>query len=425
MRWWRVILLASVVALAPVAGAASGPLRVGTSGDYAPFSVVDAEGRVSGFDIAVAQAYAADRGRDLRLVPFRWPGLLADLETGRFDVVMSGVTVRPERSAAGRFTVPVASSGAVVLLRNEGSLRRLDDLDREGVRVAVNAGGHLERVTRARFPRAAVVAIADNAAVRQALHDDGIDAVVTDTTEAPAWLRSAPGWRAHGPFTRDRKAYLLRADQGDLARDLDGWILERERDGTLGRLRWAYLPPAATGVTATPLAALLAAVDERLALMPLIGATKRAADLPVDVPERETIVLDGAVASVRAAATRARTHAPTSEAIRGFFAAQIAAAKEIQTATATGPHAVDPLPVAELTTVLRPALTRIGARIAGIIIILPADLDGATVRPAADVALRAPGLSDRSRERISAAIVRVSRSRSAVPGSPHSAGGSN
>jgi len=425
MGWRRVILLVAVVSMAPRAVAASDPLRVGTSGDYAPFSVVDARGRVTGFDVAVAQAYATDRGHELQLVPFRWPGLLADLAAARFDVAMSGVTVRPERSAAGRFTVPVATSGAMVLLRDEGALRGLDHLDREGVRIAVNAGGHLERVTRARFPRATVIAMADNAAVRQALQDDRIDAVATDTMEAPAWLRLAPGWTAHGPFTRDRKAYLIRADRGDLAGDLDAWILERERDGTLARLRRAYLPPTATDVTATPLAALLAAVDERLALMPVIGATKRAADLPVEVRERETIVLDDAVASVRAAATRAHREAPAEDAVRGFFAAQIAAAKEIQKATATGPHAVDPLPAAELTTVLRPALARIGARIAAILVVLPAGLDGTTVRSAAEAALRVPGLSDRSRERIGAAIVQVSRSRRVAPGHPHDAGESN
>jgi cyclohexadienyl dehydratase len=46
-------------------------------------------------------------------VPLRWATLDRDFAAGRFDVVMSGVTVRPERSAAGRFSLPVAQSGAV------------------------------------------------------------------------------------------------------------------------------------------------------------------------------------------------------------------------------------------------------------------------------------------------------------------------
>ena len=87
-------------------------LRVGTSGDYAPFSMAYGD-RVAGswtpqgLDIAVAQAYARDRGLEIEWVPFRWPDLRRDLAGGRFDVAMSGVTQRPERSLVGRYTIPV------------------------------------------------------------------------------------------------------------------------------------------------------------------------------------------------------------------------------------------------------------------------------------------------------------------------------
>src|SRR5882724_6528427 len=77
------------------------PLRVGTSGDYAPFSVRAADGTLSGFDIEVARAYAAERGREIVFVPFRWPELGARFVAGDFDIVMSGVTVRPDRLVAG------------------------------------------------------------------------------------------------------------------------------------------------------------------------------------------------------------------------------------------------------------------------------------------------------------------------------------
>ena len=58
------------------------------------------------------------------------------------------------------------------------------------------------------------------------------------------------------------------------------------------------------------LAALLAALDERLALMPLVAQVKRARGLPVEVPERETRVLDAAVAAVGEAAAAARAGLP-------------------------------------------------------------------------------------------------------------------
>ena len=50
------------------------------------------------------------------------------------------------------------------------------ELDRPAVRIAVNQGGHLERVARARFPRATIAAIPDNAVVREALRAGKADA---------------------------------------------------------------------------------------------------------------------------------------------------------------------------------------------------------------------------------------------------------
>ena len=271
----RILLSAAALLLwiggLPASGVDPKPLRVGSSGDYAPFSIEsgDAGGELRGFDVALARAYAEDRDRPLELVRFRWPRLLADLEAGRFEVAMSGVTVRPDRSVAGRFSVPVAETGALVLARGTDRWRSLEDLDRSRVRIGVNAGGHLERVARIRFSRATLIAIPDNASVLRAFEEGQVDAVVTDTAEAPAWEGDAGDVVRLGPFTRDRKAFLVRADADELAADLDGWILERERDGTLARLRREHLGASGQPL-ATPLSALLAAVDERLSLMPSV-----------------------------------------------------------------------------------------------------------------------------------------------------------
>ena len=169
-------------------------LRVGTSGDYPPFSRAR-DGRPAdyeGFDIALARAYAADRKLTLEFVHFRWPRLMKDLQAGRFDVAMSGVTIRPDRSAAGRFTLSVVESGAVVLVSDADRFDELERLDLPRVRLGVNAGGHLERAARERFPHATLLAIPDNASVLRALREAHVDAVVTDTLEADVWQRGEP-----------------------------------------------------------------------------------------------------------------------------------------------------------------------------------------------------------------------------------------
>jgi cyclohexadienyl dehydratase len=396
--------------VAPAAsGEGAGKLRVGTSGDYAPFSV----GRgaaARGFDLELARAFAAERGRDLEIVTFRWPNLARDLAAGRFDVAMSGVTVRPERSLAGRFTVAVAESGAVAIVRDPARHRSLDALDDRELRIGVNAGGHLERVARARFPSATLVAIPSNPAVAKALSEGLVDAVVSDTLEAPGWLAEAPGAEALGPFTRDRKAYLVRAGRADLAAEIDAWLLAREADGTLARLREEHLGDAGPR-TATPLAALVAAIDERLALMPLVAAAKQRAGLPLEAPGREREVRERGVAAAREAAREAGVAAPPDEAVGALFEALVAAAKEAQRAARGVDEVGEDAEAPDLDGELRPALLRIGERIAWLAVRLPEGLREAEIALALRDGVREPGLGEPSLRALAAAIAELVRPR--------------
>jgi cyclohexadienyl dehydratase len=382
------LLLALIAAITPAAAQQAAPLRVGVSGDYPPFSFPSEEDprKLEGFDLAVGRAYAADRHRRLEIVGFRWPELLSDLAADRFDVAMSGITIRPERSIAGIFTVPVVASGAVVLAREDAGFADLASLDHPAARIAVNQGGHLERVSRVHFRSATLIAIPENAAVRGALLSGEVDAAVTDTLEAPIWLEGSEGIVQLGPFTRDLKAYLVHPDRGELAADLDAWLVARESDGTLAELRRRHLGHGDSPPTAEPVSALLAAVDERLDLMPLVAEAKRATDTPVTVPEREARVIEAALEATRRAARDAHLTPFSERTIRAFFEAQIEAAKEIQRATLAG--AAGEAPTADLDAALRPALLRIGNRIA---FLLPLSL------PA-----RRAGTGDRRRERVPA-----------------------
>ena len=407
----RAAALAAAAAAALAVAAPAATLRVGTSGDYAPFSSGRGTG-ASGFDLDVARAFASERGHDLELVSFRWPQLETDLRAGRFDVAMSGITVRPERSAAGRFSIPVAESGAVALVRDPALYASLDALDDPGARIGVNEGGHLERAARERFPRATLLAIPSNSAVARALAEGAVDAVVSDTLEAPGWLERAPGAEALGPFTRDRKAYLVRADRPELAAEIDAWILAHEADGTLARLRAQHLGRGAPR-TALPLAALVAAIDERLALMPQVALEKQRLGLPTLAPAREREVQEHGVIATRDAARSAGSAPPPDESIRALFGALVLAAKDVQRAP------LAPLPDAaagDLDAELRPALLRIGDRIAWLSVRLPTGLRVVEADVALREGLRTPGVAESSRRALALAIAALATPPAPGPG---------
>jgi cyclohexadienyl dehydratase len=438
----------SLPARSPVATEPA-PLRVGTSGDYPPFSVRNADGSLGGFDVAVALAYARDRGRRVDFVPFRWPELGERLLAGDFDVAMSGVTVRADRLVAGIMTSAVAQAEAVLMTRAD---RPRGDFDRPERTIAVNRGGHLERVARARFPRATLVAVDDNRRLPELLQGGQVDALVTDTLEAaifgltraadgrdgaptpaadatagprnPARGAYTAGVPGDGPFViaarlgRDRKAYWLAPANAALAADLDAWLLAREQDGLLPELRVRHL--GSPSLSAPPVESALApAVDglvdlvaRRLMLMPSVAAAKRAAGLPIEDRAREAAVEE-------AAAGRAAADGLAAPEYRALIRAEIAAAKAVQSATSTGEA---PSNAAPLLTAVRTAIERIDAAIlARLVCIAPVRAPVDVLLPALRADADLPGLNDRLRRAIAEAITRVQRRdvarlRDAAPG---------
>jgi len=350
-------------------------LRIGTSGDYPPFSDWPA-GQVEprGFSVDVAQAYATSQNRSVDWVRFRWPELRDDLEKGRFDLALSGVTVRPDRSVAGRFSLPLTTSGAVVLVEAGSDLRSADDLLRPGLRLAVNAGGHLERVARALLVHAQIEPIAQNERVLDRLGRNGVAAVMTDTLEAPIWQAKRPGLLAIGPLTRDWKAAWFPKGGEALARDFDRWLLRAEASGLLPDLRAAHGLPE--NRTAHPARNLLASLDERLSLMVAVARAKQTLGREVEDLPREARVLESAAATVRRTAAREGSRPPDDEAIRRLYRAQIEAAKWIQrdwlesqdSAPAAANDSARATARAQLDDQLRPALIFLGDRIATLVV---------------------------------------------------------
>ncbi len=416
LSWFLLLgLLVSGCASQPARPAPLAVLRVGTSGDYPPFSDWKQE-RPSGFSVALVETFAAEHGLEPTWVRFRWPELTSDFSAGRFDLAAGGITVRPERSVLGRYTVPVVRNGAVLLLRRprwapppasassraelSQALAEVRALDQPALRVAVNRGGHLERVARSLFLKAQVTAIPDNAAVREALATGQVDAALTNTLEGPHWAKGLEGIEHLGPLTRDVVALWVRPDQPQLAAQLDAWLMAQEESGALGQLRARYLGPGAVGTTARPVEALLAATAERLALMPLVASAKQRAGTPVEDSSQEARVRESFRASVREAAAALKVAPPSDEALDAFTQAQMEAAKALQRRTPSEAGR----PSFSLEQELRPAVARVSAKMATLVARLPPGLEPAAVKEQARDWLGASGLEAAEVERLARAL---------------------
>ncbi len=301
-------------------------LRIGTSGDYAPFSLDGA-----GFDVDVAELLSAELGMPIEWLRFRWPELARDVRENRFDVAMSGVTWRPERAVLGRMSLAVASGGPCLLG------------DPEPRRLAVNRGGVLERWARRRFPEAEIDAVLDNRSLPARLESGDVDAIVTDSFELAHFRR--PGFAERCEPPRDRKVYWIApAAVATLGPAIDRFL--REREPELELLRARHFGNARARAESDHLIDLIA---RRIALMPAVAAWKRRNDRPIADSAREELVLARVAEQVSAVGLE------PGAALR-LFELQIELARTVQ---ARAP-AVEPL---DLERELRPALLQLAERI--------------------------------------------------------------
>jgi cyclohexadienyl dehydratase len=218
--------------------AASGTLRVGTTGDYAPFSL-EQDGKLSGADIELAESLAKQLGVTPVFVRTSWGALLEDLHADRFDLAIGGVSVTPARAAVAAFSVPYSSGGKTILSRCEDAkrFRGLAAVDRRGVRVIVNPGGTNEQYVRSNIRRASVVVFPDNRGVFEEIRARRADVMITDDVEVELQThRHADLCRAFsGTLTRADKAVLMPRDSEWVDR-VNAWLTEAIKAGQPARL---------------------------------------------------------------------------------------------------------------------------------------------------------------------------------------------
>lgn len=123
MHTFRKALTAAALAL-PLVVAAQAPawnkVRVGVEGSYPPFSQMGTDGKLTGFDIDIANAVCARLKAECTLVQQEWDGMMPALNSKKFDMIVASMTISEERKKAADFSDPyydvpsrwVAKSGA-------------------------------------------------------------------------------------------------------------------------------------------------------------------------------------------------------------------------------------------------------------------------------------------------------------------------
>jgi len=261
-------------------------LVMGTSPDYPPYESVDAKnnGEIVGMDIDIAKYIASELGYDLEIAGMDFSGLIAALQTGRVDFVMSGMSATEERKQSVTFSDGYYTARNTIVSRKDQAYETAGQLS--GKLVGAQLGSIQDQFAET-IPGARQKKLNKIADLIQELNSGRIDAAIVEDAVAIEMIRSNPGLTLNFlPVSEEDNGYAIAfpkqtslvgdfnrilgqmKESGELQRIIDKWFEEKdgaatESSGFLNidfRVLNGYVPYILKGVYVTLLFTLVSAL---------------------------------------------------------------------------------------------------------------------------------------------------------------------
>lgn len=238
------------------------PLKIGVSATREPFSFVDKNGRVSGHDGEFARIIGVKLQRPVEFYNMKFMALIPALQSGKVDIIVTGMTATEERSQFVDFTQPYYANAQVMLVRkvsakaitspspekhvNHGDeIFRLNDID--GKRIGVLNGSAGDLAARKHFPNATfqVFIAAADAALAIKVHK--ADAFVYDKSVLVNLAEKNPELLIlEEPVDKLQIAVAVAKDNSALLTEINAVLTDLKEEGILKQLRAKWIDPKYT-----------------------------------------------------------------------------------------------------------------------------------------------------------------------------------
>ncbi|MBX0358897.1 transporter substrate-binding domain-containing protein [Halobacillus sp. Nhm2S1] len=213
-----------------------GKFTFAASGEFRPFSMTDASGEMTGFDIDVANAIAEELGLEPNPQKQKFASIVEGVKTGRFDAAVASHTITEERQQEVDFSTPYYYSGAQIFTRADSDVETLEDL--EGMEIAISKGStystYAEEVTdNIKTYDSDVVAL-------QSLAKGRHDAVITDFLTGKEASGEGLEIEAKEMIERSEQAVAVAKENEALLEEINAALETLREDGTLAEISKEY-----------------------------------------------------------------------------------------------------------------------------------------------------------------------------------------
>ncbi|MBO1530356.1 transporter substrate-binding domain-containing protein [Psychrobacter sp. F1192] len=222
-------------------------VKIATESSYKPFSYTDADGKLIGYEIELVDALCTQMNAECELISQDWDGLIPGLNAQKFDAVIAGMSITPERKEVVEFTDPYFHTG-IILIGKKGDDISVADL--AGQPVASQRSTVSSQYLQDEYPDADIKLYdtQDNAYLD--LTSGRVRAMMSDKVTGIDWLKTEAGqnYEVKGDeISTEEDAMGIAFRKGDpLVAKFNTALAEIKADGTYDEITSSYFGTSTT-----------------------------------------------------------------------------------------------------------------------------------------------------------------------------------
>jgi polar amino acid transport system substrate-binding protein len=219
----------------------AGKIRIAIDLGVPPYGMTDDKMQPTGSDVATAKALAKDWGLEFELVPTTGATRIPALQTGKADLVISTLSITPERAKVIDFSKGYAVLRTVIAAPKSVNVKSLADLDGKTVGT-VRGTTHDTQLTKEGPKGMKLVRFEDDATEAQAFLSGQVDIFSTAELLVAQIDKKNPARQVEVKFVLDtfKLAIGVKKDEARLLEEVNKWITANLKNGKLDAIYKEY-----------------------------------------------------------------------------------------------------------------------------------------------------------------------------------------
>ena len=223
---------------------AKAKLVMATNAEFPPYEYHEGDAIV-GIDAEVAALIAEKLGMELEIADVDFDSIIPGVQEGKYDMGMAGMTVTDERLEKVAFSDSYAKGVQVVIVKEDGDIASLDDVNGKKVGVQQGTTGDIyasSSVEEGGYGEENVTKYANGALAVEALKAGKVDCVIIDNEPAKAYVAANEGLKIlDTEYANEDYAICFAKENTELQTKVNNALKELIADGSVQKIVDKYI----------------------------------------------------------------------------------------------------------------------------------------------------------------------------------------